>query len=60
RYLALDWYLKRGGGDNFFGVDTINAVAEWELSSTFTFRTAASMEVKSGLERVVFNMVHDF
>lgn len=60
RYLALDWYFNHDKGENFFGVNTLNAVAEWELSSTFSFSTAVSMKVETGLERVVFNIVHDF
>lgn len=60
RHLALDWYFNRGEAENFFGVNTMNAAAEWELSSTFSFGTAVSMKVETGLERVVFNIVHDF
>ncbi|MCF7890359.1 hypothetical protein K9M78_03985 [Candidatus Bipolaricaulota bacterium] len=60
RYLALDWYLKRGQAGGLFDVDTVNAIAEWELNPTFSFSTGVSLKAETGLERVVFKLVHDF
>lgn len=60
RYLALDWYFKCSSAGNLFGVDTMNAVTEWELNSTFSFGTGVSLKTETGLKKIVFNIVYDF
>ena len=58
--LALDWYLKRDEVENLFDVHTINAVTEWELSQAFSFSTGVSLQARTGLERMVFNIAYEF